>query len=306
MKENTIVLYGPGTIAEIHAKSLSKNLGVEPVRLVHKIFPDGESYVRIPEEALRPGNRIILVHNLEKPQDKRIFEALLVAHRLQRLNPAQLILYTPYMAYSRQDKEFLPGEAVSAQALLETLHNAGYTDFATIEIHKPNTLSYFPGQAVSLDPFMPIAEKLLDNGLGGERTLVVSPDLGARHRATRLASMLGSPSDYLVKRRDRHTGEVIVYPKETPAKGRHIVIVDDMIATGGTMARAARLLLNQGAETVTAAVAHALLVKGAKPLLDCGIQKIYAANTLEPRSNVKYVDVSDYASQQILEVFYTS
>ncbi len=282
------VLAGPSDISKHYAEKLAGRLGLESYSVGHKVFPDGESYIRIPE--IRE-QHVILVHNLDPPQDKRLWELFLELDKL-RVMGKHVSLITPYLAYSRQDKEFLPGEAVSVELLLRLARSLGAEEFYTVEVHKPESLLHFGGRALSLDPYPYMAGLLSDLLPHPSEVLVLSPDLGAIDRARRFADAYGSEYDYIVKRRDRVTGEVQMEPKTIPVKDRSVVIVDDIISTGGTVAKAARMLLEQGAADVYALAAHGLLVGGAvDKLRRSGVREIIVGDTLPRVDGVVYVEL---------------
>ncbi len=291
-----IVVPGPSRGSREFAESLASSIGARLARVSSKVFPDGERYVRI-EERL-DGEVAVVVQTLSPPQDSSLVEAMLLADAALGAGAGEAWLVAPYMAYSRQDRRFLEGEPVSASVVLRALASSGYTRLYTVEIHKDAVLESFPGRAVSVSPYRYMASRIPLP----ENPLVLAPDLGAVARARELASALGAQYDYLVKRRDRVTGEIVVEPKEIPVRGRSVVIVDDIISTGGTVARAAEMLLAQGAERVIVVVAHALMVGGAvEKLRRAGVERVYAANTLPPVGDplVEYVDVAPLVGERI-------
>jgi ribose-phosphate pyrophosphokinase len=281
MSAGCVVLGGGDEVSDSFAYSLAKSVGSPFYSVYRKVFPDGESYVRIPAETLR-ADRICVVKTLDYPQDKAIVELVLTLDTLREKSGAELIAIVPYMAYSRQDREFLENEAVSIRAILRTIRAAGASKLYTVEIHKEESLKYFKGEAYSVSPYEYMAQTL---SIPSENAVVIAPDLGAKGRAERLAKALGVKFDYLVKYRDRITGEVSFRPKEIDVRGLNVIIVDDIISTGGTIAKASRILREQGASSVTVIVAHALLVDGAwDKIVNAGVSAVYAANTVKPRS----------------------
>ncbi len=291
-----IIVAGPSRASRGFAESLAGSLGARLVEAQHKVFPDGERYVRL-DESLE-GERVVVVQTLSPPQDSSLVEAMLLADAALGAGASSVELVAPYLAYARQDRRFLPGEPVSVSVVLKALAAAGYSRLYTVEVHKQESLRAFPGEAASLSPYEYMASKI---GLSGD-VLVLAPDIGALDRARRLAGAIGADYDYLVKRRDRVTGEIVVEPKEIPAKGRDVVIVDDIISTGGTVAKAASMLLEQGARSIRVMVAHALMVGGAvEKLRKAGVERVYAANTLPPVGDpmVEYVDVAPVVAEAV-------
>ncbi len=291
---NRILVCGPKS--EWFCDKLGKKLELEPIFVEHKKFPDGETYIRIPEETT--GKKVIIAQSTPYPQDKSIWELLLMIEAVTHHKPEKIILYTPYIAYSRQDKIFREGEPISIKLLLQTLSLAGATKLVTIDIHKPETLAYFRGPAINVIPVKTLSQKIREYT---ENPLILAPDKGALNRAKQFAKELESDHDYLEKQRDRITGEIQMKTKTIPVKNRDVVIVDDIIATGGTVAKAARMLYEQGAEKIIVAVSHALLAGNAiEKLGSADIKKIIAANTLPPKSSVEYIDVSSEIVDHLL------
>lgn len=283
-----VVIAGPSPGSGEIAGSIARGLGADLIIADSKTFPDGESYVRVPQSL--EGEEAVVVQTLSPPQDTSIIQAMLLADAALGAGARKAVLVAPYLAYSRQDRRFLDGEPVSVAVVLRALHSAGYSALYTVEVHKEASLAHFPGQARSISPYEYMARKVKVEG----DILVLAPDLGAVRRAERLAKALGASYDYLVKHRDRITGEIVIEPKTIPAEGKTVILVDDIISTGGTLAKATKLLYQQGAREVYALVAHALLAGNAlERLEEAGLRRLYAGNTLPRREHplVEYIDL---------------
>ncbi len=295
-----IVVEGPGA-PEGFASGVAERLGAELVKPAYKVFPDGESYVRLPGGL---EGTVVVVQSMYPMQDKRLVEALLLAEAAYGAGASRVILVAPYMAYARQDKRFLEGEPISIKAVLKALGSAGYDALVTIDIHKPESLAYFPGRAVDATAVPQLAEAVSRAISGEGGVVVVAPDKGALARARMMAGILGAEYDYLEKHRDRYTGEVTYRPKTVDVQGKTVVIVDDMVSTGGTMAKAASMLRGLGASRVIAACTHGLFIGGAlERLRRAGVEEVYAANTVPlPKEGVRAVDASPAAVESLREL----
>ena len=249
------------------------------VKIIHKVFPDGESYVRYPVPV--EGEEVVIVQSLYAPQDKHFLELLLMIDAALDLGAERVIAVVPYLAYSRQDRMFLEGEAVSVRTILKTLRNLGTYAFITVDIHKEYSLKHFGERAYNVTAMEEIAKHIKKQFPDLENPLVLSPDKGAIIHASRVAKVLNSEYDYLEKERDRVTGEIRVKPKELSVNGRDVIIVDDIISTGGTIALAATSVLKQGARRVIVGCAHPLLIGNAREKLrKASVNYLVATDTI--------------------------
>jgi ribose-phosphate pyrophosphokinase len=187
-------------------------------------------------------------------------------------------LVLPYMAYARQDKRFREGEPVSSRVVARAL-SQGVSDVITINIHEKEVLKSFtvPAHNISLatDIGSYIRTLELDN------PLILAPDEGAMAFAGQVASAGGWECDHLEKTRLSGV-EVKMAPRQLSASSRSVVIVDDIISTGGTIATAAGMLYGQGAKDVFAACVHGVFTGGAYTrLMATGIRDVICSDTIE-------------------------
>ena len=252
------------------SKDLAGTIGVE---LIYKVFPDGEQYVRLPVDV--SGQRVIYVTRAYPGQDQSIVRSMLVISALRDLGASRVGLFMPYMPYARQDRKFLDGEAVSIDYIIKAFQHAGLDDLYVVDIHKPEVLER-NGIGVNLEPF-----QLYSTVLAGLKDpLVLSPDVGSLWRARKLAQLMGADFDYLEKSRDRYTGEVSMKPKDISASNRDVVIIDDIIATGGTIINGIKALRGE-ARSIRVVAAHCLLLNEAdKKIHEAGAVEIICSNSI--------------------------
>ena len=238
----------------------------------YSTFPDGESYARVVTEL---EDEVVIIQSTSTNQD--------LVYLLQLLDICQgrkVSLVIPYFGYARQDKVFKSGEPITARAVITAL-NPFLEDGRVflVNVHASSIMSHFQCQANNLDATILLAEKIGSMGL--KDVVVISPDKGAMAMAKMAASHLGAAYDYLQKTRLSGT-QVSIAPKEVKVAGRDVVIFDDMIATGGTMAEAVSLLRLQGARRVYLAAVHPVLSGSAVlKLYHAGVKAVLATDTLD-------------------------
>ena len=286
-----------GTATNGIDENLSKIVKVPLIKVEHKIFPDGESYIRIPQ--LISGQEVYVVQSLYPPQDKHIIELLLILETLSDMKNNRITAIIPYLAYARQDRRFKEGEAVSIKTVLNSIRRAGADSIIVIEPHKMEELSYFNGEVKVADPIPEIAREIKKRV---EKPFVLAPDRGALERAKRLANELQCEYSFIEKERDRDTGEVRI--KNLPdikVRDKDVILIDDIISTGGTMIQAAQAVYKLGARKVIAAAFHALFVENAyERMINSGIKEIITTNTIpQDPSKVVVVDVSPSIARKL-------
>ena len=270
------------------------------IKALHKDFPDGESYIRIPVDTLN-SDEVIILQTLSPPQDKSFIQLLQMIDASLNLGADKIVIFAPYLAYARQDKVFLKGEPISIRLLLTSIYAAGARFLFTVDIHNPDSLYLFPGKSFNLMP-MHLLVKPLINDKNSEDIVIIAPDKGALQRAKITAEAYNLNYDYLDKQRDRITGEVVINDREINVKNKTVVIIDDIISTGGTIALAAKKLYDKGAKAVHVACSHALLVGDSyKKITSSGVKELLSLNTLPPKPGVTYIDVISWGIKQILE-----
>ncbi len=279
-------------------RNLAEQLGAELVTVESKVFPDGETYIRLPRDV--SGSPVVIVQSLYPDQDRRLVELLLAVDTCKDMGASRIVAVVPYMAYARQDRRFRDGEPISIKLVLKMLGYVGATHLLTVDMHKSESLNYFPGKFLELTVLPTICAEVLPEL---KEPLVLAPDLGALKRARIVAEKFKLQYDYLEKFRDRVTGEVTMKPKQFDVGGRDVIIVDDIISTGGTIAKATKILKSMGARKVYVAVAHALMVGNAyERIIESGVDLVLTANTIRRevvQPKVKVVDISTEISSGV-------
>ncbi|NYT05360.1 MAG: ribose-phosphate diphosphokinase [Methanomicrobiales archaeon] len=255
--------------SQILGTRLAASLGVDIADTRFARFPDGELYLR----AGSLDDAMVCVGSVVDSDS--LVELLLL---LDACAGADTTLVIPYMGYARQDKQFNPGEPVSARAVARAL-SRGADRVITVNIHEDTVLAHFdaPAASVSLAPDI----GALIGTMGCADPLILAPDGGASAFAHAIANVGGWDCDELKKTR-LSGDQVRIEPKSIDVAGREAIIVDDIISTGGTLATATGMLYEQGAAAVHAACVHGVLASGAYArLCHAGVRSITASDTIE-------------------------
>lgn len=254
------------------AKELAAILQCTYVQAATTRFPDGECYTRINYDKL--DDDVVIVQNTYP--DTNMIEMFLLQDAAKRLGAKTINLVIPYFGYARQDRVFKPGEPQSARVMAEHLDMV-CDRIITVDIHKEDVLDYFTCPKEDLKAAETIAEHFMDRNID----FVLAPDLGAVPRAKSVADKLGVDSDHLTKVR-LSGSEVKMEPNKLDCEGKNILIVDDMISTGGTIIAATYALREAGASGVSVACTHGVFVDNAmERLTGSSLDTILCCNTLE-------------------------
>ena len=275
-----IIIPGPASV--VLGEAIAKELGFEATLLNHRLFPDGETYIRFPEAI--QGKTVVLVQTTAPNPDRKLMQLLFMARTAKDLGAARIIAVIPYLAYARQDKRFLEGEALSFDIILGMLESAGVNDMVLIDIHNEKAVDALMNKHEmrihTLTAIYYLAEYMKENSYQGAYSL--SPDMGRSELVEKVSQLMGGGFAFFMKVRDRYTGKTTMKAKNLDLDGKDVVIFDDIISSGGTMARAIQGLKDQGAGKVAAVCTHALPVPGAnEKLKNAGADKIVATDTVE-------------------------
>ncbi len=254
------------------ARDVAKLLGCEFIQASTTRFPDGECYTRLDRESI--DSDAVIIQNTYP--DGNLIEMLLIRDAAITLGAKRITMVIPYFGYARQDRLFKPGEPMSARVMCDILDRI-CDKVITIDLHKESTLDNFTHAHKDLKAAGPIAEYFRGKGID----MVLSPDIGASARAKDVGDRLGVPYDHLEKTRLSGT-EVRIAPAKADCAGKRILIVDDMISTGGTIIAAAAALKQAGAVSVSVACTHGVFVNNAiENLRGSQLEKVLCCNTID-------------------------
>ena len=275
------------------AKRLARRLRAVYIETETKIFPDGESKItlqKIPKKSV-----ILVVQSTYPPVDTNLLQTLSIISQVRKIS-SRTFAIIPYMGYARQDKQFLSGEVITMSVVAKMLQSVGAKKVIVVDIHSNTALNHFniPTENISAIPELAKYFKKLNL----KNPLVVSPDAGGSSRSKKFASLLKSDFIVLKKHRDRKTGRVSIQTTKADVQGKDLIIVDDMISTGGSVIKAAQFLKKQKCKRVFVACTHGLLVGDAeKKIRKAGVSRIISTNTIP--GNTSKVDISGILAKSV-------
>jgi ribose-phosphate pyrophosphokinase len=252
-----------GTANRALAEAVAHALGCRVAASEVERFPDGELTVRLLEPVRR--KTIFIVQPTSPPVNDHLVELLACADACRRASAAHITAVIPYFGYARADKRHGQREPITGSMVATLLEAVGVDHVITIDLHTSQIEGFFHKPVDSLTA-VPILCDALRSRLPRD-CVVVSPDAGRLQMATRYAERLQAPVALLNKIRESGTKTHATH-LVGDVRGRPCLIVDDMIATGGTLAESIRTLLRAGARSgVFISATHGLLVKGAQERL---------------------------------------
>ena len=269
-----------GSDSQNLAVNVAKELDDVFIRVETKKFPDGEKYLRVHGEV---DDEVTIIQSTGYPQDETLIELLFLIKNLKDLGAKKVKVVVPFMGYARQERRFNDGEAISAKIVAELIELAGADEFASINLHEDCVRKFFNIPAYNLSAMPAIAEYLKEFTTD---PIIIAPDKGALGFAEEISEILECNCTYLKKVRlgpdkvettiadidesDDDSSKVQI----SSVKGKQAIIIDDIIATGGTIVNAINILKEHGAVSVNVCCVHPTLVNDA-------VSKIYAAGATD-------------------------
>ena len=283
-----------GKASEDLGRKLARKIKANLVKSEVRVFPDGESKITLKGNISK--SKSIVVQSIYPPVDTNLIQALSLISKAKE-NSSKVVVVIPYMGYARQDREFLPGEIVTMKVLAKLFKGAGASKVIVVDIHSLIGLKSFTIRTENVSAVPDLARFFKKMSL--KNPLVVSPDQGGKERAKAFAKEMGIEFIALQKKRDRKTGKVQIKTKQVDVIGRDLILVDDMISTGGSIVNATKFLKKEKCKRVFVACTHALLMNDAeKKIKKSGVTKIVSANTIPGKTSI--VDVSNTIAKAIV------
>jgi ribose-phosphate pyrophosphokinase len=262
------------------AEEVAKHLDVSITPQSAYDFANGEIFVRFEESAR--GSDAFVIQSHGAPINTWLMEQLIMVDALKRASAKRITAVMPFYPYARQDKKHRGREPISARLVADLFKTAGADRIMTVDLHTSQIQGFFDGPVDHMQAQALLADHVQASYEDAPIT-VVAPDSGRVRVAEKWADTLGgSPLAFIHKTRDPLTPNQVVANRVVgDVKGRVCVVVDDMIDTGGTIAKAVQALLAEGATDVVVAATHGVLSPPAtERLANCGVREVVLTNTL--------------------------
>jgi len=241
------------------AKAIGAHLKLPQVKAIVRRFADMEVFVEIQENVR--GEDIFVIQSTSFPANDNLMELLIVIDALRRASARRVTAVIPYFGYARQDRKVGPRTPISAKLVANLITRAGADRVLTVDLHAGQIQGFFDIPTDNLYA-MPVIVRDIQDYLGHDNLMIVSPDVGGVVRARALAKRLGGDLAIVDKRRER-AGESEVMNIIGDVEGRSCILIDDIVDSGGTICNAAEALLREGAKDVCAYATHGVLSGGA-------------------------------------------
>jgi ribose-phosphate pyrophosphokinase len=287
------------------ARAIAKHLGMELTDAEVSRFADGEIRVKI-NESVR-GADVFVIQPTCPPSSENTMELLIIIDALKRASTRRVVAVIPYYGYARQEKKSTGREPITGKLVANLITAAGADRVLVVDLHVPSIQGFFDLPVDHLLAAPILARHLLDLGIGGADTVVVSPDVGGVGTASMVADRMGSHLAIIAKRRPRpNDAEPIEVIGDL--KGKRVVFMDDMIDTGGSLVLGAEAVHRRGAAEIYACATHAVLSRDAPDRLqNSSIQRVVVTDTIplppeKKRDRITVLSVAPILADAIMRV----
>ena len=304
-KKNLVLVSGRAHPAL--ADAVAKELGTELVPAETRTFANGEIYARYGDSVR--GCDAFVMQSHSAPINEWLMEQLIMVDALKRASAKRITVVAPFYPYARQDKKGRGREPISARLIADLFKAAGADRIMSVDLHAAQIQGFFDGPVDHLFA-MPVLLAHFQKLLGHESLTVVSPDMGRVRVADIWSDKLGAPLAIIHKRRDpKVPNQVSVHEIVGDVEGRVCLLVDDLIDTGRTIAKAAEALKHSGATRVVVAATHAVFSDPAAEVLQSDfIDQVVVTDTLPLEKSKQWdrltiLPIAPLLARAIREVF---
>ena len=309
MVSNSLMVFSGNANPKL-ALSVTQHLNIPLGRATVNRFSDGEVAVEINENVR--GQDVFVLQSTCAPTNDNLMELMIMVDALRRASARRITAAIPYYGYARQDRRPRSARvAISAKVVANMLQSVGVDRVLTMDLHADQIQGFFD---IPVDNLLgnPIFTNYLHDRFNGreDEVIVVSPDVGSVARARAFATKLDMPRAIVDKRRQKaNSSEVMNIIGDVTDK--HVILLDDMVDTGGSLCHAAKALVDIGkAKSVTACATHGLLSGPAvQRIADSVIDEVVFLDTIPPKAGVaacekiRYISVAHMFAEAISHIY---
>jgi len=300
--ENELGLFSGRANPEL-ANKIAKHIGVPLGRMELSSFSDKEMYVRI-NENIR-GKDVFLIQPTSPPANENLMELLIMIDAFQRASARRITAVISYYGYGRQDRKDEPRVPITAKLVANLVTTAGADRVLTIDLHAAQIQGFFDIKVDHLFAAPVFIDYLLSKNL--KNLVILSPDMGGIRRARAYANRLGASLAVIDKRRTgANKAEVLNVVGKV--KGKQILIVDDMIDTGGTLIAAVRALIKKGVQEIYVSATHPILSGSAYEMIESSsLKELVVTDTIpikqeKAKTKIKVLSVAPLLGEAIKRI----
>jgi ribose-phosphate pyrophosphokinase len=278
------------------SNKISDSINVPLGARVLSRFPDGEIRIRILENVR--GRDVFVIQSTVPDPNENLMELLLLIDALKRASAQRITAVVPCYGYARQDRKDIPRVPISAKLVADLLTAAGADRLLTIDLHAGQIQGFFNIPVDNLNAFPVFKDYVARQHL--DSATVVSPDVGAMKLASLFSTKLNLPLATVDKRR---VGEYDVEATTVigDVAGKKVILVDDIVTTGGTLTEAGRVLREKGAEEIWAFVVHAILVGPAvERIKNSPIERLVITDSVQTNAHHKDLKLTILSVAELL------
>jgi len=286
-----------GSSGRVLATLVARQLGLKVSGVEIRRFPDGEKYLRVDEDLA--GQEVVIVQSIHHEPDELLVEYLLLCDTVKDLGANKVIAVIPYFAYARQDSRFKPGEAVSFKTVTKLIEDVGTAELFSVDMHqhrveRASDVFRIPAHNLTAAPLL---AEYVKTETSLQKPIVIGPDEESEQWAFTAAKVFGSDHDVLEKKR-LGPEKVEMTTRSLDVLGRDVLLIDDIISTGGTIIEASRILKGQGARRLIVACTHPILAHDALArIYESGAEIVVGTDTVP--SPISYVSVAPLIADAI-------
>ena len=286
------------------AKDVCRYLGIDLGKLKIKKFSDGELSIKF-EENVR--NEDVFIIQSTNPPSDNIWELLLILDAAKRASAKSVIAVIPYFGYGRQDRKDRPRVPISSRMFLDVISAVGVNRIVSMDLHSSQIQGFADVPFDHLYSRIALFKHLKDLKLNEDTGVVLAPDVGSAKMSQAYAKTLGISFALIDKRRPK-ANEAVVANLVGELKDKHVLIIDDMIDTAGTICNAAETAIKNDALSVIAVATHPVLSGPAIERLEkSSISKVIVCNTIELSEEKKFsklqiINVSNVFGESIKRI----